>query len=93
MLDDYKAAEVKIITIDKKCCSCTLKILLNSKEYFNWATFYQNVFHELFREFKNEALLTFFGIIKKTDAHETGRSTTLAQNENISNAKRIVIVC
>ena len=43
-----------------------LRILLNSKESFDWTTFHQNVFHKLFREFRKKTLLTYFDINKQT---------------------------
>ena len=73
-----------------------LRILLNSKERFKWITFHQNVFHNVWQEFRKETLLTYFDINKQTliftDAHKTGLSTILAQGEKVSNAKPVAMV-
>ena len=53
-----------------------LRLLLNSKERFNWNSKHQKTFDKLLQEFRKETLLTYFDINKQTfiftDAHKTG---------------------
>ena len=73
-----------------------LRIFLNSKKRFNWTTSHENFFHKLLQGFRNETLLTNFDANKQafifTDAHETGLSAILVQEQNISNTKAVAMV-
>ena len=55
-----------------------LRLLLNSKERFNWNSKHQKTFDKLLQEFRKETLLTYFDINKQTfiftDVHKTGFS-------------------
>ena len=73
-----------------------LRLLLNSKERFNWNSKHQKTFDKLLQEFRKETLLTYFDINKQTfiftDAHKTGFSAILAQGDSANNSKPVAIV-
>ena len=73
-----------------------LRLLLNSKERFNWNSKHQKTFDKLLQEFRKETLLTYFDINKQTfiftDVHKTGFSAILAQDDSVNSSKPVAIV-
>lgn len=72
-----------------------LRELTKKNVHFKWETKHQKCFEKLVENFKKETLLRYFDIKQNifviTDAHVTGFGAILAQGDDLSSAKPVVI--
>ena len=73
--------------------SAILRDLTKSRVHFKWSSAHQECFENLIANFKEDVLRRYFDMSKKKivfiDAHRTGLGATLAQGENVRNAKPV----